>query len=68
MVNPTIYSMVTDYFSPKNRSLMLAIMSSMVFVGLDLGLFTGFIAVNLSWRIAYYILAGAGNLFLNSNF
>eukprot|EP01130_Rhizamoeba_saxonica_P017386 TRINITY_DN840_c0_g1_i7.p1 TRINITY_DN840_c0_g1~~TRINITY_DN840_c0_g1_i7.p1 ORF type:complete len:449 (-),score=63.72 TRINITY_DN840_c0_g1_i7:906-2252(-) len=59
-VNPTTASLVVDYFSEEYQSLVLSILVSMVFLGVDIGLISAVISQNFGWRIVYTVLGGFG--------
>ncbi len=57
------YSLVSDYFPPAQRARALAAYSFGIPVGSALGiLFGGLIAASISWRVAFFIVGGAGVL------
>jgi predicted MFS family arabinose efflux permease len=57
------YSMVSDYFPPAHRGRALAIYACGIPIGSALGLlFGGLIATWINWRIAFFIVGGAGLL------
>ena len=58
------YSLVSDYFPKAQRARALAAYSFGIPVGSALGiLFGGLIAASISWRVAFFIVGGAGVLF-----
>ena len=58
------YSLVSDYFPKAQRARALAAYSFGIPVGSALGiLFGGLIAASMSWRVAFFIVGGAGVLF-----
>jgi MFS family permease len=57
------YSIISDYFPPKERARALAIYSLGIPVGSALGIVLGGILADLlDWRTAFYIIGGAGLL------
>ncbi len=57
------YSLVSDYFPKEQRARALAAYSFGIPVGSALGiLFGGLIAASISWRVAFFIVGGAGVL------
>jgi len=57
------YSLVSDYFPPAQRARALAVYSFGIPVGSALGiLFGGLIAASISWRVAFFVVGGAGVL------
>jgi predicted MFS family arabinose efflux permease len=57
------YSLVSDYFPKSQRARALAVYSFGIPVGSALGiLFGGLLAASLDWRIAFFIVGGAGVL------
>eukprot|EP01126_Amoeba_proteus_P034361 TRINITY_DN3421_c0_g1_i6.p1 TRINITY_DN3421_c0_g1~~TRINITY_DN3421_c0_g1_i6.p1 ORF type:complete len:502 (+),score=73.78 TRINITY_DN3421_c0_g1_i6:960-2465(+) len=59
-VNPTAYSLLSDYFSPHHRTFVLALFGAMVFVGEDIGLLMGILSQHSSWRICFIVLGTPG--------
>ena len=59
-VNPTVYSLLADYFSSKYRSTILSIAAAMVFPGQDLSYVGGILAQYWTWRGVFYLFGGAG--------
>lgn len=57
------YSLVSDYFPKEQRARALAAYSFGIPVGSALGiLFGGLIAASINWRVAFFIVGGAGVL------
>lgn len=55
------YSMISDYFPPKQRARALAVFSFGIPVGMALGiLFGGIIAARVDWRVAFIAVGVAG--------
>ena len=61
-VNPTAFSLLSDYFSPKHRSIVMSSFQSTVYIGQDVGLLTGIISQYTSWRVAFLVLGLPGLL------
>ncbi|RPF70756.1 spinster family MFS transporter [Aurantiacibacter spongiae] len=57
------YAMIADYFPPRRRSIALAIYSLGVPVGSAIGVLGGgYIASTIDWRVAFFVMGGAGLL------
>jgi sugar phosphate permease len=55
------YSLIADYFPPKQRARALAVFSFGIPVGMALGiLFGGIIAARVDWRVAFIVVGLAG--------
>jgi len=61
-VKPTIFSLNSDYFSHRWRSIILAITASMMFIGLEVGFASSIISLTFTWRTVFLIFGGAGIL------
>lgn len=59
-VNPTAFSLLSDYFPPNYRNTVMSTFQSTVYIGQDIGLLTGIIAQETSWRISFFILGLPG--------
>ncbi len=61
---PGIYSLISDYFSPKFRSRVFSVMKTTYSLGFVLGaVFATTIGVKYGWRNVFYITGGFGILF-----
>eukprot|EP01125_Pyxidicula_operculata_P000499 TRINITY_DN1051_c0_g4_i1.p1 TRINITY_DN1051_c0_g4~~TRINITY_DN1051_c0_g4_i1.p1 ORF type:complete len:508 (+),score=50.69 TRINITY_DN1051_c0_g4_i1:48-1571(+) len=63
-ISPTGYSLISDYFTESYRATVLAIFYSMLYVGLDIGLLSSFVALIYGWRVCFLILGGPGLILL----
>lgn len=53
--NPTIYSLLSDYFSPKKRGTIFAIFNTSIPAGVFFGfMIGGWILENFNWRVTFY--------------
>lgn len=59
-VNPTAFSLLSDYFHPKFRSTVMSAFQSTVYLGQDIGLLSGIISQNTSWRFVFFLLGIPG--------
>ena len=60
VVNPCAFSLLSDYFPPEHRALVISAFSAVIFVGYDAGLATGVLGQYLTWRWAYALLGLPG--------
>lgn len=57
------YALISDYFPPEKRGRALGIYSLGVPIGLGIGVIAGgYIAENINWRAAFFIMGGLGVL------
>lgn len=61
--NPAAYSIISDYFAPKQRATALSIYSMGVYAGGAIGFFVGgVVAQNYGWRAAFFVVGLPGIL------
>ena len=60
VVTPCAFSLLSDYFPPKHRSLVISSFSAIIFIGYDAGLATAIIGQYLTWRWAFALLGIPG--------
>lgn len=59
-LNPTAFSLLSDYFAPAYRSFIMSIFQSAIYLGQDVGLLMGIVAQYYSWRVVFFILGLPG--------
>lgn len=63
VVTPCAFSLLSDYFPPRHRSLVISTFSAIIFIGYDTGLCTAVLGQYLTWRWAFALLGLPGFIF-----